>query len=52
MNVNYDERKLTELLLCVAERLRSDAAGGVTKINRVLYFDPDYWCLPGEATDM
>jgi uncharacterized phage-associated protein len=34
----YDERKFTELLLIVADRLRSDEAGGATKLNKILYF--------------
>lgn len=38
MEVNYDERKLTELLLYVAERLLPDTSGGATKLNKVLYF--------------
>jgi len=38
MNVVFDEAKFTELLLYVAERLRSDRAGGATKLNKVLFF--------------
>lgn len=38
MDITYDERKLTELLLYVAERMLPDTAGGATKINNVLYF--------------
>ena len=38
MEVNYDERKLTELLLYIAERLLPDTSGGATKLNKVLYF--------------
>jgi hypothetical protein len=38
MEVNYDERKLTELLLYIAERLPPDTPGGATKLNKVLYF--------------
>ena len=38
MKVVYDEAKFTELLLHVAERLRSDRAGGATKLNKVLFF--------------
>lgn len=38
MDVNYDERKLTELLIHVADRLASDRAGGATKVNKVLFF--------------
>jgi uncharacterized phage-associated protein len=38
MNVEYDERKLTELILYVAKRLETDRAGGATKLNKVLYF--------------
>jgi hypothetical protein len=36
MEVNYDERKLTELLLYIAERLLPDTSGGATKLNKVL----------------
>lgn len=38
MHVKYDERKFTELLLYVAERLQSDRAGGATKLNKVMFF--------------
>lgn len=38
MEVNHDERKLTELLLYIAERLLPDMSGGATKLNQVLYF--------------
>ena len=38
MEVNYDERKLTELLLYIAERLLPDTSGGATKLNKVLFF--------------
>jgi uncharacterized phage-associated protein len=38
MEVQYDEAKLTELILHVADRLRTDRAGGATKLNRVLFF--------------
>lgn len=38
MQVIYNERKLTELLVYVAERLLPDTAGGATKVNKVLYF--------------
>ena len=38
MDVNYDERKLTELLLHIAGRLSADRAGGATKVNKVLFF--------------
>ena len=34
--VEYDERKLRELVLYVAERLDQDRAGGATKLNKVL----------------
>jgi uncharacterized phage-associated protein len=37
MEVIYDERKLTELLVYVAERLLPDTSGGATKLNKVLY---------------
>ncbi len=36
MQVIYDERKLTELLMYVAGQLLPDTAGGATKINKVL----------------
>ena len=38
MKVEYDERKFTELVLLVAERLQSDRSGGATKLNKVLFF--------------
>src|SRR5262245_7698087 len=38
MDVQYDEAKLTELIVLVADRLRSDRAGGATKLTRVLFF--------------
>jgi hypothetical protein len=38
MDVEYDERKLTELIVYVADRLRSDRADGATKLNKVLFF--------------
>lgn len=38
MDVIYDERKLTELVLYVSKRLETDRAGGATKLNKVLYF--------------
>jgi hypothetical protein len=38
MNVVYNERKFTELLLYVANRLADDRAGGATKLNKVLFF--------------
>lgn len=38
MDSNYDERKLTELIVYVASRLRSDRNGGATKLNKVLFF--------------
>ncbi len=34
----YDERKLTELIVYVAAKLADDAAGGSTKLNKILYF--------------
>ena len=37
MQATYDERKLTELLLYVAERLTTDVSGAA-KIDKVLYF--------------
>ena len=38
VDVRYDERKFTELVMFVAERLRGDRAGGATKLNKVLFF--------------
>jgi len=38
MQFTYDERKLTEMLVYVADRLMSDKAGGATKINKLLFF--------------
>ena len=38
MEVTYDERKLTELVVYVADRLAGDRAGGSTKLNKVLFF--------------
>jgi uncharacterized phage-associated protein len=38
MNLTYNERKFTELILLVAERLRADLSGGATKLNKVLFF--------------
>lgn len=35
MDVHYNEQKFTEMLLYVADRLRS---GGATKLNKVLFF--------------
>ena len=37
MQATYHERKLTELLLYVAERLTTDVSGAA-KIDKVLYF--------------
>ncbi len=34
----YDEAKLTELFLYVAEQLRNERFGGATKLNQVLFF--------------
>ena len=34
----YDENKLAELMLYVADKLRDDRAGGATKLNKVLFF--------------
>jgi len=36
--IPYDEPKLRELVLYVADQLRDDRAGGATKLNKVLYF--------------
>jgi hypothetical protein len=38
VDVQYDEQKFSELLLHVADRLRTDRAGGATKLNKVLFF--------------
>ena len=38
MKVEYDARKFAEMVLHVAGRLRSDRAGGATKLNKVLFF--------------
>ena len=38
MKVAYDEGKLTELVMYVADRLREDRAGGATKLNKILFF--------------
>lgn len=38
MKVIYDETKLTELVLYVADRLQADRAGGATKLNKILFF--------------
>ena len=38
MDVVYDEHKLTELIVYVADRLAADRAGGATKLNKVLFF--------------
>ena len=38
MDVAYSERKFTELVLYVADRLRQDRAGGATKLNKVVFF--------------
>lgn len=37
-DTEYDERKFSELMLYVAARLQDDAAGGATKLNKVLFF--------------
>jgi len=34
----YNENKLAELMLYVADKLRNDRAGGATKLNKVLFF--------------
>jgi len=36
--IAYNEYKLWELVLYVADHLRDDRAGGATKLNKVLYF--------------
>lgn len=36
--VEYDEAKLTELVLYVAQCLEEDPAGGAVKLNKVLFF--------------
>lgn len=38
MEYAYDESKLTELVLYVAQRLADDPAGGAVKLNKVLFF--------------
>ncbi|MAT06731.1 MAG: hypothetical protein CL424_16975 [Acidimicrobiaceae bacterium] len=38
MDVVYDEHKLTELIIYLADRLAGDRAGGSTKLNKVLFF--------------
>jgi uncharacterized phage-associated protein len=38
MDAVYDERKLTELIVYLADRLAADRAGGSTKLNKVLFF--------------
>jgi hypothetical protein len=38
MKVDYNEAKLTELVVLVADRLRVDRAGVATKLNKVLFF--------------
>lgn len=38
MDLTYDERKLSEMVLHVADRLRGDRTGGATKLNKVLFF--------------
>lgn len=38
VEVRYDEAKFTELLLLVADALRSDRAGGATKLNKIVFF--------------
>lgn len=38
MDVVYDEHKLTELIVYLADRLSADRAGGSTKLNKVLFF--------------
>ena len=38
MRTTYDERKFTELMVYVADRLQGDRSGGATKLNKVLFF--------------
>jgi len=38
VDIRYDEPKLRELMLYVAQQLEADRAGGATKLNKVLYF--------------
>jgi hypothetical protein len=38
MRTTYDERKFTELMLYVADRLQPDRAGGATRLNKVMFF--------------
>ena len=35
MRTMFDERKFTELMVYVADRLESDRSGGATKLNNV-----------------
>lgn len=37
MDIAYDERKFIEMLMHVGERLQGDCAGGVTKLNKVIF---------------
>ena len=36
--MRYDEEKLAELILYVAEKIQSDRTAGATKLNKYLYF--------------
>lgn len=38
MERSYEESKLAELMLYVADKLRGDRAGGATKLNKVMFF--------------
>lgn len=38
MTTTYDEEKLAELVLYVADRMRDDRTGAATKLNKVLFF--------------
>lgn len=38
MEWDYDESKLAELMLYVADKLRDDRSGGATKLNKVMFF--------------
>lgn len=38
MDIRYDERKFTEMVVYVARRLEGDRAGGATKLNKALFF--------------
>ena len=45
MDVVYDEHKLAELIVYLADRLAADRAGGSTKLNKVLFFPVEHRLL-------